>query len=130
MVFLYDDYGNIYSPINNGSQIVTFQCITTGYGYGSDKLYYALAMNDVDFCLKVVEKPLPSTYTFTETLSSGSTSVTFTNDNIDTDSYIEVYTSEFGVDPTNITFTSPNTITVTFEEQPDTIDVGLVVSNS
>lgn len=52
----------------------------------------------------------------TDTLASGATTLTFTDSAITDDSLIDVYTDQYGVDPTEITY-SDNTLTLTFDVQ-------------
>lgn len=64
------------------------------------------------------------------TLTAGNTSVTFTNASIKTNSYVEVFSGIFGVDPTNVVVDGANhTCTVTFEAQQSDMSVGLAVMN-
>ena len=97
--------------------------------YGS--IYCTQASSDINYLIYGTHNLISSKnlLKLSATLSMGATSVSFTNDNIHSSSCVEVYTDVFGVDPTDITFTSPNTITVTFEAQNTNITVGLVVMN-
>lgn len=61
-----------------------------------------------------------------KTLSAGSTSVSFTDSSIGSDSIIDIYTDTFGVDPINVQ-RSGTTITVTFEAQQNRVKVRMVV---
>jgi hypothetical protein len=61
-----------------------------------------------------------------KTLSAGSTSVSFTDSSIGSDSIIDIYTSVFGVDPIDVQ-RSGTTLTVTFEAQQSSVKVRLVV---
>lgn len=63
----------------------------------------------------------------TSTLSTGSTTVTFTNEAITTNSTIDVYTSVFGVNPTDITL-SAGSMTITFDAQDADIGVKVRIS--
>lgn len=61
-----------------------------------------------------------------KTLSAGSTSISFTDSSIGSDSIIDIYTSVFGVDPVDVQ-RSGTTLTVTFEAQQSSVKVRLVV---
>lgn len=75
-----------------------------------------------------INKRVPGTILTAITLPAGSTSVTFTDSRIDSDSMIDVYTNTFGVDPTDISIDAANhSVTVTFDEQPANVKVRLVV---
>lgn len=63
----------------------------------------------------------------TGTLTSGSTSLTLNNNIITTNSTIDVYTSKFGVNPTNMTVTNGR-IVLTFPAQSTSINVKVRVS--
>ena len=64
------------------------------------------------------------------TLSAGSTSITltFTSETIGTDTLIDVYTGEFGVNPTAIATTS-TTVTLTFDAQESAVKVAVTITN-
>ena len=61
------------------------------------------------------------------TLTTGNTSLVFTDDAISSDSTIDIYTSVYGVSPKNASI-SGNTLTLTFKAQNVDIDVKVVVS--
>ena len=73
-----------------------------------------------------IYKKLTGKVTSSVTLPAGQTSITINNDNIRSNSLIEVYTDVFGVDPTNMT-TSSGSCTLTFDEQDVDVSVRLVV---
>lgn len=54
--------------------------------------------------------------------------ITFTNDNINNDSVIEVYTDDFNVYPNNIE-QSGNTVSITFDKQATNTNIKLVINN-
>lgn len=64
----------------------------------------------------------------TATLEAGSTSVSFQDSAINNNSYIDVYTSNFSVTPSNITQTG-NTVVVTFPPQTNAVTISIVVEN-
>lgn len=59
-------------------------------------------------------------------LTSGNTTLIFTNDAITDESLISVYTNKYGVSPTDIT-QNGNTATLTFDAQLDDITVKMEV---
>lgn len=61
-----------------------------------------------------------------KTLNAGTTSLSFTDSSIGSDSIIDVYSNTFGVDPTDIT-RSGTTLTLTFEAQASNVKIRLVV---
>lgn len=63
----------------------------------------------------------------TGTLTAGQTTLTLTNSAITTDSTLDFYTDTFGVNPTDVTVTT-GSVTLTFEEQADDIEVKVRVS--
>lgn len=63
----------------------------------------------------------------TGTLVSGSTSITLTDSNITTDSTIDIYSSIWGADPTDVTVAN-GSITLTFEAQETDMNVKVRVS--
>ena len=64
--------------------------------------------------------------TLTKTLNAGATSLVLTNAAITTDSTIDLYTSKYGVSPSEVTV-GTGTITLTFEAQSVAINVKAVV---
>ena len=62
----------------------------------------------------------------TSTLSAGATTLTFTDSSITNNCMIDVYTDIYGISPTNMV-QSGTTVTLTFEEQSDSISIKLVV---
>lgn len=64
--------------------------------------------------------------TLTETLAAGATTLNFTNDAITDDSLIDVFTSVYGVSPTEIVY-NDGTLTMTFDEQNEDIIVKVMV---
>lgn len=64
----------------------------------------------------------------TGTLSTGQTYVSFQDSAINNNSYIDVYTSVYGVNPRDITLTG-NTVIVYFAAQTSAVDVSIVVEN-
>ena len=68
----------------------------------------------------------PKTY-FDATLTAGSTSVVFSDPLIHADAAVDVYTSVFGVDPTNVVV-AEGSVTVTFDAQQADIMVRIEVS--
>ena len=65
-----------------------------------------------------------------KSLRAGETEVTFTNDNINSSSMIELYTDKFGYDPIDITQTGTHAIKVTFEADAVMHVIGMVVINA
>lgn len=63
-----------------------------------------------------------------QTLSAGSTSVTFTDAAITDTAFCSIFTSKFGVNPTGVT-QGTNSVTVTFDAQAEAITVGLKIEN-
>lgn len=63
----------------------------------------------------------------TGTLTTGQTTLTLTNSAITTNSTLDFYTDTFGVNPTDVTVTT-GSVTLTFEEQANDIDVKVRVS--
>lgn len=61
------------------------------------------------------------------TLEVGSTSITLTDDIITTDNTYDIYTSIYGVTPTDISIID-GSITLTFEEQESAISVKVRIS--
>lgn len=64
----------------------------------------------------------------TQTLTAGSTSLTFTDERITTDSIIDVYLSVFDVAPTNITVNDGSAV-LTFDNQSEDVVVKLRLVN-
>ena len=62
----------------------------------------------------------------TSTLSSGSTSLTFSNAAITTTAMYDVYADKYGLTPTNITITTGQAV-LTFEAQSADVSVKLVI---
>ena len=62
----------------------------------------------------------------TKTLNAGAMSLVFTNAAITTDSTIDLYTSKYGVSPSEVTV-GAGTITLTFEAQSAAVNVKVVV---
>lgn len=64
------------------------------------------------------------------TISAGGTSITlnFTSLTIGATSYITVYTNQFGVNPTNVTYTG-SSVTVTIPAQADAVQVSVMIFN-
>lgn len=64
------------------------------------------------------------------TISAGGTSITlnFTSLTIGATSYITVYTNQFGVNPTNVTYTG-SSVTVTIPAQSDAVQVSVMIFN-
>jgi hypothetical protein len=62
----------------------------------------------------------------TATLTAGSTTLTFTDASITTNSTVDVYTSVYGVNPEKMTV-SNGSLTLTFEEQATNIGVKVVI---
>lgn len=71
-----------------------------------------------------------NTYTpskvLTGTLTTGSTTLTLTDSSITSNSLIDVYTTVFGLSPTNIT-ASTGTLTLTFAEQESDVGVKVII---
>lgn len=61
------------------------------------------------------------------TLTAGSTSLTISSELLTTDSTIDIYTSTFGVNPTNVVL-STGSVTLTFESQQSDLSVKVRVS--
>ena len=61
------------------------------------------------------------------TLTAGSTSLTISSELLTTDSTIDIYTSAFGVNPTNVVL-STGSVTLTFESQQSDLSVKVRVS--
>lgn len=66
-------------------------------------------------------------YEFTETLETGTTSITINNSCITADSCIDVYTDSFGINPSNIVATAGNVV-ITFPIQVADVEVKVRVS--
>ncbi len=66
--------------------------------------------------------------TLIQTLESGETSVTFTNDAINTNSVIEIYTDNFEVYPDSVDVNN-HTLTINFDEQINDVNVKIVINN-
>jgi len=64
--------------------------------------------------------------TLTGTLTAGETTVTLTNSAIKTTSLIDVYTSVFGVNPTNVV-ASDGSLVLTFDQQTANVDIRVEV---
>lgn len=58
------------------------------------------------------------------TLAAGSTQVTFTNSNFTSSTYFDIYTSVYGVSPTEVTLTG-TTLKLTFDAQSAAVTVKL-----
>lgn len=67
-----------------------------------------------------------SVTTLTQTLTSGSTSLTFTNAAITTTAMYDVYADKYGLTPTNISISSGQAV-LTFEAQSSNVSVKLVI---
>lgn len=68
--------------------------------------------------------------TLTGTLSVGSTSIVLTSQIVNADSYVDVYTNQYGIMPTNVEIdNSTKHITLTFREQEVTVGVKVIVRN-
>ncbi len=63
-----------------------------------------------------------------QTLETGETNLTFTDDSIDENSVITPYTSLFGVTPTGITATTGQ-IVLTFDSQSSDVEVTIKIEN-
>lgn len=72
------------------------------------------------------EKSDFSTTPIRKTLNAGATSISFTDAHINSNSVIDIYTSIFGVSPTNGTV-SGNTCTLTFDAQSSAMTVAIMV---
>lgn len=68
-----------------------------------------------------------STKTLTTTLTAGESTISFTDDLISTTSTIDIYTSVYGVSPTNASI-EENTLTLEFKAQETDMDVKVVIS--
>ena len=66
--------------------------------------------------------------TLIKTLASGETSVTFTNDAINTNSVIEIYTDNFEVYPDSVDVNN-HTLTINFDKQINDVNVKIVINN-
>lgn len=62
----------------------------------------------------------------TSTLTAGQTTLTFTDSSITANSTVDVYTSVYGVSPTEIT-SSTGSITLTFDSQDSDLSVKVVI---
>lgn len=63
----------------------------------------------------------------TQTLSAGSTSITFTDTSITNDCFIDIYTDIYGVNPELVDYSTEGQITLTFEEQEQDVRVRIKV---
>ncbi len=63
----------------------------------------------------------------TATLAAGSTSMTFTDDSITEDSFVDVYTDVYGVNPTSISTVEAGQLTLLFDEQEKDVRVRIKV---
>lgn len=95
----------------------------------------SLVATNVQNAIDEVVTMIPSIPASTEevqtgTLTAGQTSVTltFTEQTIGATTLIDVYTDTFGVNPTNVTYTT-STVTATFDTQASNVVVGVKVQN-
>lgn len=95
----------------------------------------SLVATNVQSAIDEVVTMIPSIPASTEevqsaTLTTGQTSVTlpFTEQTIGATTLIDVYTDTFGVNPTNVTYTT-TTVTVTFNSQANDVVVAVKVQN-
>ena len=83
---------------------------------------YILAVNDSGEW-EITDPPFaPAPATITGTLTAGSTSLVLSNSAIKTDSTIDIYTSKYGVNPSNVVVATGK-ITLTFDAQAEAINV-------
>lgn len=86
----------------------------------------------IESSLSTIKNPISaletikSETTITGTLTSGQTSLTLSDSAITTDSMIEIYTSIYGVNPTNVV-ASDGSVTLSFKTQTQDIGVKVVV---
>lgn len=95
----------------------------------------SLVATNVQNAIDEVVTMIPSIPASTEevqsgTLTAGQTSITltFTEQTIGATTLIDVYTDTFGVNPTNVTYTT-STVTATFDAQASNVVVGVKVQN-
>ena len=69
---------------------------------------------------------LPTTKELTSTLTAGQTTITFTDSSITANSTVDVYTSVYGVSPTEIT-PGTGSITLAFDSQDSDLSVKVVI---
>ena len=119
----------IYADITGGGTDVTAANVSY------DNTSSGLTADDVQEAIDEVYAAIPSipsvaTEVQSATIAAGSTSatLTFTEQAIGATSLISVFTDTFGVNPSNVTFTS-TTVTVTIPEQAAAVGVAVKVEN-
>ena len=84
------------------------------------------AIDDVNGLQEKIDTKQDKPTTVTGTLSTGSTSITLSNDAITEDSTIDFYTSIYGVNPKTVTVISGN-VTLTFDAQTTDMNIKVVI---
>lgn len=85
-------------------------------------------LEDIETDLKTVKTSIENgSKTLTSALTAGETTLSFTDDSISTTSTIDIYTSVYGVSPTNVTI-EENTLILEFKAQESDVDVKVVIS--
>lgn len=97
----------------------TSQLLATSVQAAIDEVYAAIPSS-----------PAATSEVQSATIAAAGTSatLTFTEQTIGSDTLIDIYTDTFGVNPTNVTYTS-NTVTVTIPAQADAVKVAVKVQN-
>ena len=118
----------IYAMITGGGQ-TEIQAANVSY----DNTSSGLTADDVQEAIDELAAAIPSAAAVevkSATIAAGSTSavLTFTNQTIGADTLIDVYTDDFAVVPTAVTYTS-NTVTLTIAAQAAAVKVAAKVQN-
>ena len=113
--------------IENGNLWILYDAISKGQLSSLPNGY-----TSIESSLSTIKNPisaletLKSETTITGTLTAGQTSLILSDSAITTDSMIEIYTSVYGVNPTNVV-ASDGSVTLSFKPQTQDIGVKVVV---
>ena len=120
----------IYAMITGGGT-TEIQAANVSY----DNTTSGLTADDVQEALDEIYAAIPSTPAATTEVQSAnitsgntSTTLTFTEQTIGSDTLIDIYTDTFGVNPSNVTYTT-STVTVTIPAQAADVKVAVKVQN-
>ena len=108
-----------YNMIQNADGTVSFEDVTTysqiGDSFGASDINATNEkVNEVNSNLEIIR----------QTLSSGNTTLSFTDSRITADTVFDFYTSIYGVNPTEVVV-SDTTLTLTFDSQDSDMEVGV-----
>lgn len=113
--------------------------IVTGYKYRIltdekkdkwDRVSFWTSSNDVEYdngeTAEVRASKLQGVC-ITQTLSAGNTSITFSDDSITEDCFVDIYTDVYGVNPELVDYSVAGQLTLTFDEQEQDVRVRIKV---